>query len=278
MPDQDVLAQFRYVTSELRHALSVVDRVTLSNEGSVLDQGTLGGEALQEIVAAIGMMRQVRRIELETRLEFVQPDVLRRLQEAAPRATLGILTGFETRDQRIRDEILRKREPMPMFLAGLDNVQRAGLALTAYVLFKPDPQMSDQDACDEAGRTIEYLAAECMQRKIDLTIRLNPMYRAVGSRWARQADLLPGYAPPKLTDVMRVAEEAAADGVQVYIGLSAEGLADEDGTYRARDDYDAGLIRYVKQFNDGRIAKFPWDVIEAAQPPAHAAAIPVLVS
>jgi archaeosine synthase beta-subunit len=268
--DEDIEQQFRYVVGELRHGLSVVDRVTLSNEGSVLDERTLGPTALRRIVAGIGAMRRVRRIEFETRLEFVRPEVLAELKATAPRADIGILTGFETANQRIRDKVLRKQEPMPTVLAGLDSIATAGAALTAYVLYKPDPHMSDQAAYDEAASTIDYLRRQCSRRDIDLTIRLNPMYRALGSRWAREADRAADYAPPKLTDVMRVAEEAAVQRTKIYIGLSAEGLADEDGTYRAREDYSASLIRHVKGFNDRRSLKFRWDEIEVDRPPVRA--------
>jgi len=268
VPNEAVVDQFRFVATELRHSLSIVNRVTLSNEGSVLDEQTLGGAALGEIVAAIGAMRRVRRIEFETRLEFVRPEVLRQLKEAAPRVSIGILTGFETVDERIRDKVLKKREPLSMFLEGLDNVAAARAALTAYVLVKPDPRMSDEEGCDEAARTINFLATECRRRRIsDLTIRLNPMYRAVDSRWAEVADSTSNYEPPRLTDVMRVAEEAVTEyrDIKVYVGLSTEGLASKAGTYLAREDYTAGLIKYVKEFND-RQKKFPWDRIEVERP------------
>jgi len=218
-------------------------------------------------------MRRVRRIELETRLEFVQPEVLEKLRQMAPRASFAILTGFETVDQRIRDEVLAKHEPLEMLLKGLDNVARAGALLTAYVLFKPDPQMSDPEACSEALRSIDFLARQCQVRDIDLTVRLNPMYRAEGSLWARTADRASTYSPPRLTDVMRVAENAAAAhrDVRVYVGLSDEGLANADGTYLARDDYNSGLIKYVKQFNDRQLSKFPWDAIDVERPPSAGA-------
>lgn len=278
VPDSDILAQFQFVAHEVRHALSIIDRVTLSNEGSVLDETTLGNAALSGIVSAIGVMRRVRRIDLETRIEFARPELLLRLQELAPRTTLGVLTGFETRSPRIRDEILMKRESLSTFLAGLDNIQRAGAALTAYVLFKPDPQMSDTEARIEAGDTIEFLATECAKRKVDLTIRLNPMYRADGSRWARRARATMEYKPPRLTDVMEVAEQATSMGVKVYIGLSAEGLAGDSGTYQARDDYAPALIKYVKLFNDGHIQKFPWEDIRPLQAPgAGRGVIPVVI-
>jgi archaeosine synthase beta-subunit len=77
--DEEVVAQFLHVARACRHALSIVGRVTLSNEGSVLDGATLGPDALNTIVSSIGRMRRVRRIDLETRLEFVVASRLRHL-------------------------------------------------------------------------------------------------------------------------------------------------------------------------------------------------------
>ena len=260
--DAAVLEQFWFVTDEVRHALSIVERVSLSNEGSVLDETTLGRAVLDEIVRAIGNMRQVRRIELETRMEFVEVARLRELAQLAPRAQLGILTGFETVTAHIRDRILSKREPLSVFLAGLDRVAAASAALTAYVLLKPDPTMSDQEAVDEARASISFLVEECASRGVPLTIRLNLMYVATGSRWGRQALALPtGYVPPRLTDAMRVAEEAVAAGTPVYIGLSDEGLGAPGLTYHSREDFKQSLIRLVKEFNDRNRTTFPWDQI-----------------
>jgi radical SAM enzyme (TIGR01210 family) len=267
IPDDQIVAQFRHVAEELRHALSVVDRVTLSNEGSILDETTLGRSALDTVASAIGQMRRVRHLEVETRLEFVDPHRLRDLASLVPRARLGILTGFETVSQRIREHYLKKQQSIDEFLSGLDKAAHANVSLTAYVLFKPDPGMTDQEATIEARESIRFLARECGQREMPLTVRLNPMYLATGSRWAREAEADGSYLPPRLTDVMRIAEEQVAEGVPVYIGLSTEGLAGDKGTYAGREDYRAGLIRHVKLFNDGSIAKFPWNEIDSSSAP-----------
>lgn len=262
--DEDVIEQFRYVATELRHTLSIIDRVTLSNEGSILDTTTVGPAAIKEIVRAIGTMRRVRLIEVETRLEFVQADALQQLATLAPRAQIGILTGFETLNKNIRDRILTKGEPLGKFLRGLDVVAKNASSLTAYVLFKPDPAMSDPEACEEATASIRFLAKECSKRELPLTIRLNPMYKAAGSVWAKRADSGVAYLPPRLTDVMRVAEESTREGTRIYVGLSTEGLAEEGGSYPVRADFTPRLIKYVKLFNDGKLDRFPWDEIQRA--------------
>ncbi len=249
IPAEDVIAQFRYVLTEVKHALSIVDRVTLSNDGSVLDAKTLDPEALTEIIDAVNEMRRVRTVVLETRLEFADVDRLATLGARLQRARINILTGFETVDPDLRDRVLRKRESLEAFSAGLDRLGILGLDLTAYVLFKPAPDMTDAAAYDEARRSIEFLRAECDRRGIGLTIRLNPMYLATGSVWARRAATLPEYMSPRLSDCLRLAEELAAEGVSIYLGLSAEGLSDPAGTYAAREDFSAELLKAAKVFN-----------------------------
>ena len=204
----------------------------------------------------------MHRLVMESRLEFVKNDVIQRIQEANPRCTIDILTGFETLDSKIRDEILYKREPLQAFLSGLDRVSKTESHLTSYVLYKPDPSMTDNDATAEAENTIDFLGEQCHIRRIPLTIRLNPMYLAKGSRWAELAHSVTQYQPPRLTDVMRLAEKKRGQGVKIYIGLSTEGLNEPEGTYISREDYAPRLIKPIKLFNDCRIAHFDWEEIQ----------------
>lgn len=254
----DIMEQFRGVAEKHGPALSIIEKVTLSNDGSVLDEATMAHEALTGIVAAIGEMRRVRRIDLETRLEYVRSERLGELNKLAKRASVGILTGFETVDEDIREGVLKKRESLVAFRSGLDVLGEAETPLTAYVMFKPDPAMTDEHAIVEAQASIDFLAAEASQRGIPLMVRLNPTYRAIGSRWAQIADATPNYQPPRLSDVMKVAQASRGSGVPTYIGLSVEGRADT-GTYRDREDYQQfghNLIKQATLFNDGGIDEF----------------------
>jgi radical SAM enzyme (TIGR01210 family) len=247
--DSQLEAQFRHVLDEVRHSVGLLEKVTISNDGSVLDETTFGRAAMKSIVSALPALRYVRRVDLETRLEFVNEQRMAELANVAPSLRFGILTGFETFDTRTRDVVLRKRESLSAFLAGLDNVQKVGADLTCYVLFKPDPAMSDEAAIGEANESIDFLVFECRQRGIELTIRLNPMYRAENTRWAALANATSGYQPPRLSDVIDVAEDHRGRGTPVYIGLSSEGLSFADGSYTARSDFNRDLLRRAKALN-----------------------------
>ena len=247
--EDDIVTQFEYVLSELQHSLSVLDRVTISNNGSVLDNETMPTRALIRMSRCIRELRRVRTLVLETRLEFVDCKVIGRIKEANSRARITILTGFETLDPFIRDEVLGKRESLNIFQEGLDRVAECEADLTAFVLFKPSQTMSDSEAFIEADSAVRYLVDQCKKRGIDLTVRINLMYAARGTKWARAAFSTPEYKPPRLSDVLKFAREKSKQGIRIYIGLSTEDLDCDKGSYRFRDDYSQELLKRAILFN-----------------------------
>lgn len=246
--EQEILAQLEFVFYELKHSLSVMDRITLSNEGSVLDQITLPVNVLYEIARCANEMKRVRKLVLETRLEYVDVELINEIKIIAPRVSIDILTGFETHDPIIRDEMLGKNESLNEFERGLDKVAQSQSSLTAYILYKPSPFMTDEEGFLEASTSIDYLCDQCDNRNIPLTIRLNPMYAASKSRWAKIAHRIPTYKPPRLSDVLKLAEVKRKEGACIYIGLSTENL-DDGSTYMSREDYSMELLKRAIAFN-----------------------------
>lgn len=244
-----ILDQFEFVLNELKHSLGVINRLTISNEGSVLDEDTFPRDALIAIADCTRELKALRTTVLETRLEFLSKEYIDEISSANPKVQIDILTGFETLDQQIREEILGKRESIDLFINGLDNLSRTISSLTAYVLFKPSPYMTDKDALSEAENSIDFLRYNCEKRGIPLAIRLNPMYAAKGSNWFERALKYKDYQPPRLSDVIELAERKRAEGIKLYIGLSTEGLDDPHGTYKAREDFSRDLLKKAITFN-----------------------------
>ena len=257
IPGKDILAQFKYVLKEMKHSLSVLDRLTLSNEGSILDNDTFPADTLLTIARCIPQLRRVRTFVIETLIEFVDSSVIYQIKKAAPKVVVDILTGFETYEPHIRDEVLVKNESLSDFEAGLDKVAESGATFSSYILFKPGPTMTDEEAFIEAEKSIDYVVDQCQCRGITLNyIRINPMYAAKGSPWAKIAKATPKYQPPRLTDVMRLAEKKAKEGLKIYIGLSTESLDEVGCNYMSREDYSPALIKPIKLFNDCKISSF----------------------
>ncbi|XKH34811.1 hypothetical protein ACIU1J_00400 [Azospirillum doebereinerae] len=236
---------------EVRHAIGAFERLTIANEGSVFDDTTFPQDALEQIVRSVRAVPNIRKLVIESRLEFVRSGTLRRLTAEGGKR-IDVLTGFETLDATIRDEVLGKREPLDLFLSGLDEIAGGGAELTAYVLFKPSPAMTDEEARDEAEASIDFLTDQCGRRGIPLIIRLNPMYLSRGTPWAKAALSTPSYLPPRLSEVMALASAKQRDGVRIYYGLTSEGLSEAEGTYRGREDFSSALLKQCIVSNSQR--------------------------
>ena len=108
--------------------------------------------------------------------------------------------------------------------------------------------MNDDEAYREALRSVDYLQEQCQERGISLTIRINPMYIAQGSRWAKEAEKF-SYKPPRFSDILNFAKIVRENGIPAYIGLSTEGLAIDQGDYRSREDFTHELLVQAIKFN-----------------------------
>lgn len=247
--EDKVLAQFLYVINEAKHTLGVLDRLTIANEGSVLDFDTFPRGALEKIISAAEEILGIKKIVLEIRMEFVKNEVLEDLSDRT-RRKLAVLTGFETLDSEIRSAILGRSQDVSLFEAGIEILARNNTDLIAYVLYKPHQLMTDAEARVEASNTIDFLAIACERNGINLTIRLNPMYAAKGTPWYIEA-MAAGdkYSPPLLSDVIELADEKRARGIPVYIGLTSEGRAPDNATYKARPEHKKDFLKKAIAMN-----------------------------
>lgn len=243
---QQIISVFRLYAE----CLDVIDRITLSNEGSVFDQRTIDSTVLVALAEAItSALPSVKRLVLETRPEFIVSNVLDAIRESAPQCTIDLLIGFETQDDKLRNITLGKRQSRESLTTALEMLgTRERMSLTSYVLVKPGLEQSDEAGIAEAKATIRYLAGQTEERRIPLSIRLNPMYIPLATRWGKRA-LAGGYVPPRLTDVFEIARWAEAHGIPAYIGLSTEGLAGPSQSYRCRSDFEPSLLKQVISFN-----------------------------
>jgi len=240
--------QFAYVVNQLKHSLSVLNRVTLSNNGSILDFETVSLPKIMEVVQAITQIRNISTIVLETDLKYIEKSLLRDLQQISGKVRLNILAGFETLNENIMLETLGKHRTKAEFERQLDVLAEAGCDFTSYILFKPSQFMTDNEAYEEAKRSAYYLIEECEKRKLKLTLRINPMFAAHGSEWKVLAEQTSSYSPPRISDVFSLALELDKC-VPTYLGLSTENKSEEWGSYRVHPDFTRNLLLDIIHFN-----------------------------
>ena len=103
----DTIAQFRNEIAG--RDLREIRVLSLYNSGSMLNPEEFPPDALAAICGDIRRMPSIRKVVLETRAEYADPDYVRRLAAVLyPGARLSIAMGLETADDIVRELCLNK--------------------------------------------------------------------------------------------------------------------------------------------------------------------------
>ncbi len=247
--DEDIRAQADFALASLAgRDLARVRRVSVYNSGSVLDQRTLPTPALFHLIEKVAAMPELALVSLDTRAEFVEPQELDGLKARLGRAALELSIGYEARDARMRNRILRKGLSERAFQDLCALLASKGVRLKAYVMVKPDVALSDARAALEAVRTLDHLAATGKRLGLSISAHLNPAYVARGSRLEKEFREQ-GYVPPRLWTVVDSILPCENLGLPIQVGLDTEGLAVKGGTFHNCGRCDARVRKALEAFS-----------------------------
>jgi len=240
-----------FVDPEVRSRASLIRKVIISNNGSVLDEDTFSSTALMYLIAQLNLnFPNLSVLSMESRPEYVDLAELefisRALAEGDTPTRLEIAIGFEAFDNRIRNEVFDKGLSLEAFEGLVLKMAPYGYHLKCYFMQKPVPGMSDVEAVADIQNAIDYLNRIADKHDIHINMHLNPTYVATGT--ALETAFRKGrYTPPFLEDVAEAAHHARAKSVSIFIGLSDEGLAVEGGSFLLEDNQ--ALVDKLERFN-----------------------------
>lgn len=226
-------------------------KVIVSNNGSVLDEATFSSTALVYLISQLNLhLPNLSVLSLETRPEYVDPAELeflsRVLAEGNTPTALEIAIGFEAFDDRIRNEVFRKGLPLEVFERCVRMIAPYGYHLKCYLMQKPVPGMSDEEAVADVRQAIDFFSRIAEQYRVTVNLHINPTYVAAGTQLA-EAFERGQYAPPMLRDVARAVRNAQGRQLSVFIGLNDEGLAVDGGSFIRKGDED--VVAALNRFN-----------------------------
>lgn len=228
-----------------------IGKVIASNNGSMLDQETFSSTALIYLFAKVNLhFPNMSVLTLETRPEYVEVAELeflsRALQEGDTPSELELAIGFEAFDERIRNEVFKKGLGLDAFERLVEKMSPYGFRLKCYLMLKPVPGMSDEEAVEDVQKAIDYLSDVALRSGVRINIHLNPTYAAAGTMLA-ESFVRGEYTPPRLTDVARAVAHARGKAVSVFAGLYDEGLAVEGGSFVRPGEED--IVEKLELFN-----------------------------
>jgi archaeosine synthase beta-subunit len=246
-----------------------IQKVIVSNNGSVLDQETFSTMALFSMLVLLNKhVPNLGVLTLESRVEFVEMSELimlgRGLEEGQTPTALEIAVGLEGFDDTLRNQMLLKglhleqlkelARDMEQAALGADNGKTHDFRLKCYMLQKPVPGMTNQEAVEDVVRAGEFLGELARKhRDLRINMHLNPTFVSKGT-------VLEGafnrgeFVPPILTDVAQAVLTTEELPITVYIGLDDEGLAVPGGSFRREGD--AQVVTCLENFN--RLQEYDW--------------------
>lgn len=228
-----------------------IQKVILSNNGSVLDEETFPMTALVYFVAMANRhFRNMHTLTIESRPEYVDSvelEVLRRVMREGNTSTqLEIAIGFEIFNSHLRNDIFQKGLYLDQFEEFAATLARFKDRLKCYFMQKPVPEMSDQEALQDVRSGIDYLSEISKRYGLKINMHLNPTYAARGTVLG-EAFKKGIYSPPQLSDVAKAVRYAQRSDISIYVGLSDEGLAVPGGSFiRPGDEF---IIKRLDMFN-----------------------------
>ncbi len=249
---------FVFADPEIQKRRNIIRKVIVSNNGSVLDQKTFSSMALMYLIIQLNLhLPNLSVLSLETRVEYIEVEELeflaRGIKEGDTPTDLELAIGFEAFDDNIRNNVMKKGLTKKLFENLLDSMSQRRFRLKCYLMQKPVPGITDEEAVKDIQNAIEYFTALSLKHinkkgepLIRINVHLNPTYAARGTI-LEKAFAAGEYSPPTLRDTARAALAAEKLPLTVFIGLNDEGLAVPGGSF-IRDE-DRMTIEKIEMFN-----------------------------
>lgn len=176
-PEMNV-ARLHYLSEHYREVFPTIKHLVIYNYGSTFNDIELSPLTRQHIMAFARDLPQLQRISFDSREHFVSADKVGTMIDLLrPDQTMSITLGLESQSEVIREINLQKH----MSRTQIEDVFRAlasradRTAVEMNVLFQP-PDITGQDAIEEAIKTIEYGLALMDQFGVLVEFNFHPYY------------------------------------------------------------------------------------------------------
>jgi len=169
------------------------------------------------------------------------------IQAWEPAAQLELAIGIEAFDDALRNEKLNKGLPIANVENLVAKMNDYGHRLKCYMLQKPFPGMTNEEAVADVKNAIDYLSGLMAKYpNVPINMHLNPVYAAKGTM-LEKAFARGEFAPPLLRDVARAVLHGEGKPITIFVGLDDEDLAVPGGSFIRTGDET--IIEALNIFN-----------------------------
>jgi len=129
--------------------------LTIYNGGSFLNNKEIPEEAQLKICRMVEKDPSIKKLFIESRVEFIDEQKIKSLKKELKNKTLIIGIGLESQDDKIRNTFIRKGLNKKDYEEKIKLLKENGVKIISYVFLKPI-YLSEKEAIEEAIKTIDY--------------------------------------------------------------------------------------------------------------------------
>ena len=169
--------------------LSEFPIVGIYNAGNLLSEKEVPSDALAEICLIIAQEPNVKRVLVESKLEYIDPDKFKEMQRLLGDIKIELGIGVETMNEKVRDLCINKPFPNALLEKKVELLHSIGVIPKAYLLLKP-PFLTEQEAIDDIVNSVKGLR-ELGVHKIDCESMTIQKHTLVEELWNRDMYRVP---------------------------------------------------------------------------------------
>ena len=176
--DSSIISQFDHALAQSKAEIESDSKnyiVKIFNSGSFFDEEEVSPHVRKHICSKLSEIKKVKEVVVESRVEYLDKEILKEFNNNLGPKYLEIGIGLETVDDFIRNVYINKGLQFKDFQSKVQILNKLDIGIRAYLLFKP-PFLNEQAAIDDCIQSIQTLK----KMKID-TISINPVNIQSGS-------------------------------------------------------------------------------------------------
>lgn len=188
-----------------------VDRVAIFNGGSFFPDSELPTEFQKYVCQQIAQHSNARQLFVEAYPSFISRSKLKQTLEHLNGKDLLVGIGFESRDSRVRNDLLNKSIDLDLFENKIKMMQELGVQSFVYVFLKAH-ELTEWQAYKDAINTISYLHSLGVNE-----ITLSCAFVPEGTKLEKEYRS-GNFRPPWLWTILDIMKEAEKNNWPLIIG------------------------------------------------------------
>jgi archaeosine synthase beta-subunit len=183
----------------------------LYNGGSFFNPREIPENFAKYLFKSVRRHPTIERVMVESRVEYINQNKIDSSLAALGNKKLLIGIGLESRDDHVRNNLIRKGLAIKDFEEAVVKIRESGAQILAYVFLKP-LGLTEEEALEDTWKTIEY----CRFLGVE-EIEMSCAFIQPGTKMA-EAYQRGEFRPPNLWTIINIIQRAADAGWTISIG------------------------------------------------------------